>query len=1673
MAFAQEEVVVDTSAPILKSITLSPDNIDIASATGDASLVSLTLIFEDTNTVTTNQIYLQSAVSNLQIEFTQQGDWETRGTLHTATYTADTNAVIQTGLWHVEGITATDSLNNTSAQYNTLEKLLLARLSPFMSLTSASSQPVFDGLIEAEAAFSQGVTSQTSFLNITLEDAVEYELWFVPNSNTTLVNIGFSGFISLAQSCTSFDTHTKCTLTSSNNNQAILAQIDTSADDVNTFGYSTFVQPNAQGSEAQWLTNYVEFPRVDFDNDGIPNEQDLDDDNDTVPDTSDLFPFDASETDDFDGDGIGNNADEDDDNDDVPDTLDAFPFDASENNDNDGDGTGDNRDTDDDNDLVLDTLDAFPFDSSESLDSDGDGIGNNADPDDDNDGGTDDNDAFPLDPSETIDSDGDGIGNNADTDDDNDGVLDVNDAFSRDPTESEDTDEDGIGNNADTDDDNDGVLDDDDLFPLDAGDFEDNDLDGIGDNADPDDDNDNVPDIEDAFPFNALETRDNDGDGQGNNADPDDDNDGLDDVFDDFPFDASEVADFDGDKIGNNADDDDDNDGVLDAVDAFPFAVGEWLDTDGDGIGNNADLDNDNDGVDDEFDTFENDASETIDTDGDNIGNNADDDDDNDTVPDAQDAFPLDANESIDTDRDGIGNNEDTDDDGDRVLDTIDLFPLDPTESIDNDLDGIGNNADTDDDNDGVLDNVDVFPFDAGETIDTDADGIGNNADTDDDGDGFEDTSDVFPLDASEWADNDLDGQGDNRDLDDDNDGIPDTQDTFSFDANETVDTDLDGIGNNADTDDDNDGVLDDVDAFPLASAESIDSDLDGIGNNADTDDDNDGIVDADDIAPLNSSIGDSEAPILDGLSDLVVEATGFLTPLELTPPRMSDNNLNPAVLSNDFAGALPVGVHAITWTGTDFAQNVATLAQTITVQDTTAPLFDDVLPVDIPARGIFTDISQNIAVNAIDLVDGVVSASIVSEHKLRSGQHNVSLEAIDAAGNVSSTLMTVNILPTLTAPASGLTAPGNTLDIEFVLSGQAHAYPVTLDYIVSGPVSSNLFGVLEIEQGQKGELSITASPTASVGAQIVISVSNPQNAVLGDLSHILIEVSNTNKAPIADIKLLQNGGAASVAYQDQENVTLQANINDLNRDDDHQVTWQVEAVQAENTAITRLDNNDNSASFVFDPASAAPGQYIASAIITESNTAELYSTSVDFVFTILTDTPVLSNTTDSDLDGLSDALEGLGDSDQDGIADYLDDQSNTANLPTGASDQAITTSPGYRLTLGDIGKLANGQSATNASVSTTDIADFGLSAQRPNVQVEDIHFDAVQSIINFNIEALNEMGESVAVVIPLNTNSVIPEDVVYRKFNDTLGWFTFVENAHNGIFSASFDADGNCPQVDSTLYVSGLNVGDTCIKLIIQDGGANDGDLTANGIIKDPGVLSARLPNRSPLISVASQTTVFEGNNVRVDASLTSDVEGDDLLFTWTQIGGLRIGLSESNSPLLSFDAPLVNTTEALLFRLDVFDGRDTSTATVNVTIQNQNVPPTVSLQAANDSVNEGQQITLNASTADVNNDTLSYEWRQISGPAVTFSAQSIDSAVVTVPLVSVNENAVIAIFVSDDEKQVSARITIGINNVVVAGSTQADASGGGGSLHFYALLIGLLIALGRKCPNAINQRH
>ena len=95
------------------------------------------------------------------------------------------------------------------------------------------------------------------------------------------------------------------------------------------------------------------------------------------------------------------------------------------------------------------------------------------------------------------------------------------------------------------------------------------------------------------------------------------------------------------------------------------------------------------------------------------------------------------------------------------------------------------------------------------------------------------------------------------------------------------------------------------------------------------------------------------------------------------------------------------------------------------------------------------------------------------------------------------------------------------------------------------------------------------------------------------------------------------------------------------------------------------------------------------------------------------------------------------------------------------------------------------------------------------------------------------ELGASYRLVFPLA--SPLVDGSVFRKYIDSnIGWQDYEVNATNAISSAAA-VDGACPQPGSSLFTAGLTQGNSCIELFIEDGGPNDSDKKADGLVTDP----------------------------------------------------------------------------------------------------------------------------------------------------------------------------------------------------------------------------------------------
>ncbi len=123
----------------------------------------------------------------------------------------------------------------------------------------------------------------------------------------------------------------------------------------------------------------------------------------------------------------------------------------------------------------------------------------------------------------------------------------------------------------------------------------------------------------------------------------------------------------------------------------------------------------------------------------------------------------------------------------------------------------------------------------------------------------------------------------------------------------------------------------------------------------------------------------------------------------------------------------------------------------------------------------------------------------------------------------------------------------------------------------------------------------------------------------------------------------------------------------------------------------------------------------------------------------------------------------------------------------------------------------------------------------------------------------------------------------------------------------------------------------------------------------------------------------------------------------------------------------------------------------------------PVVSV-GADQTVNEGDSVTLSVQATDKNNDDLTYSWEQTAGTSVTLTdADTATASFTAMALSSGSEELAFTVTVSDGIAMVSNSVKVTVNNVVPPAQPVERTSNGGGSTGLLALLL-LPLAIFRR---------
>ncbi len=419
-----------------------------------------------------------------------------------------------------------------------------------------------------------------------------------------------------------------------------------------------------------------------------------------------------------------------------------------------------------------------------------------------------------------------------------------------------------------------------------------------------------------------------------------------------------------------------------------------------------------------------------------------------------------------------------------------------------------------------------------------------------------------------------------------------------------------------------------------------------------------------------------------------------------------------------------------------------------------------------------------------------------------RPGRHTIAWYAVDSLGNSDTAVQTVDVIPQINITSGQSAEEGQLVSVTVSLNGDPVRYPVTVDYTVSGTAQSSdhslSSGTLSLSSlEQELEFTVFADDVTEGIETIEISLSNPRNAVVGSGSTHVLNIIEANVAPIVSLEVLQDGIPGLIVNRVDGLVVVDTEVVDPNIDESFTYDWS----GSDNVLVSQVGTVQNR--YIFDPAPLAVGIYKLQVEVTDSREAMV----TQKVVIQVTETFV-------------------ADADSNGIDDSIDQAEVPFVLQTSPDDSFIETEPGLSIQLGETAIYAG---ATGGEIDLDELESLGDEGS-PIAEETDFVFDG--GLFDFVVSGLTEVGQSIAIVVPQQI--AIPDNAVYRKFIDGT-WRDFVVDENNTVSSAS-SVEGLCPAPGSSDFSTGLTAGEDCVELLIEDGGANDADGEANGVIQDPG---------------------------------------------------------------------------------------------------------------------------------------------------------------------------------------------------------------------------------------------
>ena len=148
--------------------------------------------------------------------------------------------------------------------------------------------------------------------------------------------------------------------------------------------------------------------------------------------------------------------------------------------------------------------------------------------------------------------------------------------------------------------------------------------------------------------------------------------------------------------------------------------------------------------------------------------------------------------------------------------------------------------------------------------------------------------------------------------------------------------------------------------------------------------------------------VEDTTAPIVNPPGDIVIEATGILTAVDLGIATATDNVDTSLLVTPDQPGPFVVGQYTITWSASDREGNTGRATQSVTISDTTPPLVVPPADITVEATGELTVVDLGVATVTDNA--GYSPVALADQNgPFTVGVHVITWSATDLSGNTGS----------------------------------------------------------------------------------------------------------------------------------------------------------------------------------------------------------------------------------------------------------------------------------------------------------------------------------------------------------------------------------------------------------------------------------------------------------------------------------------------------------------------------------------------------------------------------------------------------------------------------------------------------------------------------------------------